>query len=1127
MRTNFDEISVVAAADMDASARSLMQELMQIPRIYSSARSLLSWIESNDNTYVDLYISHVPLNLDPSFINCWWDFQAKIIEQARLKKGLQIFIMCIPSIFQPSIVSTQFVSALERVHWKTSTYVYHYSSYGDSIDDNCAVIYGVHSSVTSVVTPITQLSSPIIRPKPISDYIHENFNKVNYAVCFGRQHIDQYSDNNLTARDPMPTPSPPTPYFSTRLYDIIDKASPAQSSIGTGVYDTKDIFPPVTQDSENIFGRLFGIEYSNMGKDLVRPISPYEVVRGFGFSEATTQCLAKRSNLHLMRNSIPTRTSTNILDTVLGRLRDIRDMSVNVDSSTPFNCNSGTAQVLFQGATAMTLPDESAWMRSYKSDRETKLLRQIVDNPSLMTNENMAKLHYVYRDYLRHSQIVTDNKGMLYMRASLQGSDDMVDLQIVPTSLQNVIVIAFHANPIGGHFNAWRTFARIKLRFFWPRMYSYITRLISKCAGCRLSNPTIKRSAELVYNFPVDSPMQVLHIDNYKAGALKTHDGVISYISVACNMTGFGVLEGVTCENSESFASALMKIMLRYGFCHTIVVDKDSKFYSVFRQTADLLKLHVHTLSRDNHNPMLVERLARYFNKTLKIFNTEHGRDPRVSHEGLLMAQYAWNCANVPGTDISRCLMVTGREWRFPIDFSHNRHLGIVTKPRDINNYAERQAAILAASRSIGKILIEEQRAMHRELINSARPDPLIYEVGDHVFARRTVQSSKHKERVGKLEFAYTGPWVVTRRLKGASYECRHESSGKISKFHASHLSPVPVELIPFTPIDGADHRFGQSNKPLANDAYRIAGLDGFVPPQPFAMPGRQEFTNDDIPRDESIQGSSNLIEFGSHDETIDIHFPSLWELNQELHDWEQIDIDSSLDQQDPTCSNIAPTFATTMTPTPIASKLASKIVGSTDRLFFVSWQHPGTNRREWHLVQLQLDSSLPLNPTCLHDGRYLVYFLICHPKDRHLHPQNQRWRLEYHPASTVARLHQGDYHLLRPDSHSALYAREHRLHPFCQWINLLHDKVYLHGPFEFATINGRKTRDRINNTDWAQLIAASPKFDNTTPELNMRPFTGLQFSCNFHIAVPDASVHARVIATRFIQPEIYMTQSL
>eukprot|EP00956_Cyclotella_meneghiniana_P035924 scaffold119565_cov44-Cyclotella_meneghiniana.AAC.1 len=244
---------------------------------------------------------------------------------------------------------------------------------------------------------------------------------------------------------------------------------------------------------------------------------------------------------------------------------------------------------------------------------------------------------------------------------------------------------------------------------------------------------------------------------------------------------------------------------------------------------------------------------------------------------------------------------------------------------------------------------------MHRELINAARPDPLIYEVGDRVFARRTVQSSKQKERVGKLEFAYTGPWVVLRKLRGASYECQHEQSGKIAKFHAAHLNPVPDQLVPYTPIDGTDHRFGQSHKPLSEDAYAIAGLDGFVPPQPFVMPGKQEFTDDDIPREATMDGSVNLIEFGSHSETSDMHFPSLWESNKEMHNWE--DIDTLLDDKDPTPSNVVPSFATTMTPTPIASKLAWKIVASNDRLFFISWQMNQSSRREWHLVRLQLDS--------------------------------------------------------------------------------------------------------------------------------------------------------------------------
>jgi hypothetical protein len=272
----------------------------------------------------------------------------------------------------------------------------------------------------------------------------------------------------------------------------------------------------------------------------------------------------------------------------------------------------------------------------YAADPETKLIMSMITNPSLINKENFKKISFIYRPYLRQGgQMAITNNGMLVIYEQLQGSDDMVELQVVPKPLQNVVFCAFHANPIGGHFNSFRTFHRIRLRFFWPRMFTYIEKLCKQCAGCRLANPGINKSSELVYNFPVTEPMAVVHLDAYSAGSLTTYDGVSSYLVAACNMTTLGIMEGIEHADSTSFAAALMKMQLRYGFFRTIVLDKDSKFYSTFKETATLLKMDTHTLSRVNPNAMLVERLNRYFNKILKIFNTEHGGDPRVAHEGL------------------------------------------------------------------------------------------------------------------------------------------------------------------------------------------------------------------------------------------------------------------------------------------------------------------------------------------------------------------------------------------------------------------------------------------------------------------------------------------------------------
>jgi hypothetical protein len=66
-----------------------------------------------------------------------------------------------------------------------------------------------------------------------------------------------------------------------------------------------------------------------------------------------------------------------------------------------------------------------------------------------------------------------------------------------------------------------------------------------------------------------------------------------------------------------------MKIQLWFGFCHTIILDKDSNFLGVFKEVVNLLQINRHVLSGNNHNPMLVEHVNRYLNKGLKIMTNE------------------------------------------------------------------------------------------------------------------------------------------------------------------------------------------------------------------------------------------------------------------------------------------------------------------------------------------------------------------------------------------------------------------------------------------------------------------------------------------------------------------------
>ena len=82
-------------------------------------------------------------------------------------------------------------------------------------------------------------------------------------------------------------------------------------------------------------------------------------------------------------------------------------------------------------------------------------------------------------------------------------------------------------------------------------------------------------------------------------------------------------------------------------------------------------------------------------------------------------------------------------------------------------------------------------------------------------------------------------------KLNGASYEIEHCTSKACDKKHALDLSPYPVELIPFHPLDGADNLFGQLYCRIKEHPYKEAGIKGFTPPTPFVVPNHFLNTDD------------------------------------------------------------------------------------------------------------------------------------------------------------------------------------------------------------------------------------------------------------------------------------------
>jgi hypothetical protein len=188
------------------------------------------------------------------------------------------------------------------------------------------------------------------------------------------------------------------------------------------------------------------------------------------------------------------------------------------------------------------------------------------------------------------------------------------------------------------------------------------------------------------------------------------------------------------------------------------------------------------------------------------------------------------------------------------------------------------------------------------------------------------------------------------------------------------------------------------------------------------------------------------------------------------------------------------PPFAAKCTaPTiPPAAILAQRLIKSSDKLCFISNSIGSGDVREWRIVRVAFEASMASYSSCLVDGQYLVDFYISHPSDSRYNAINKRFWLQYHSQDDImANSTLVNTHLIRPSDNSVTYASRHKLLPFRKYINLTHSDTFIHGPFDSSTINNRKSRDRICQSDWDDILKSHcDLFHNPLPRFDVPTYS-------------------------------------
>jgi hypothetical protein len=146
---------------------------------------------------------------------------------------------------------------------------------------------------------------------------------------------------------------------------------------------------------------------------------------------------------------MPGCTSAWLFEQVHSHLVLIREDNSKVFSPNQFAAPAATIQMLVNGAICLRLPSHNHWVKAYENNNKLCVIRELILNPSKISNESLSKVNHNFCGALRKFLICIENK-MLILKEPIARSDSYTRLRLVPRVLYNTIFVAFHANSYWG-----------------------------------------------------------------------------------------------------------------------------------------------------------------------------------------------------------------------------------------------------------------------------------------------------------------------------------------------------------------------------------------------------------------------------------------------------------------------------------------------------------------------------------------------------------------------------------------------------------------------------------------------------------------------------------------------------
>ena len=409
-----------------------------------------------------------------------------------------------------------------------------------------------------------------------------------------------------------------------------------------------------------------------------------------------------------------------------------------------------------------------------KNDPKLQRIRNTLERPPRDGADEEVRAHYFVRD------------DVLYHvgKKARHGTRVPVAQIVVPTSMKAEIMTEMHNGPLSAHCGRYKTYERVRERFYWDGLWRDIKRWVDVCYLCATRKTVRPWKAGELQHIAADQPFHTVSVDVISFH--KSNRGNSKVVVMTDHFTNWVEVKAVPDEKAETVADAIYeKIILQHSCPRRLLTDRGQCFRSKLLKRL-CQRMSVGQAFTSGYHPQTNAKAERYNRFLAEALTHYLGKRKGNWDDHLDAVTFAYRTSYVESIEESPFFMLYGRDPRLPVDVMYGSP---EVEEIDSRTYKITLTKKLREAHEAVLSLQAEARAKNKFLQDKTRAN-VSYEPNDWVLVWHAVKRvAKERKVAKKLLRRWEGPYRVLQKTSNVNYIVRHVFKGKTITVHVDRMA--------------------------------------------------------------------------------------------------------------------------------------------------------------------------------------------------------------------------------------------------------------------------------------------------------------------------------------------------